>query len=278
MGWHITDDVDEFLATAGDFLRSRPVEHTVLLTVANTVRIRGRRAFGAADPIFGWWDSADDKVDGALLQTPPFPLLLTAVPPEAAPAAAEALAARPLPGVDAPDADAFARAWQKLTGAHSTPGRRSRLYRLDTLVPPAAPPPGRARVADAHDRDLLLGWLAAFHDQIEEPARDYTEIVDDKLSYGGFSLWEDGGAPVSLAGASRPEAGMVRIVAVYTPRELRGRGYAGAVTTAVTQAALDAGATDVVLFTDLANPTSNALYQRLGYRPIEDRTVVEFSA
>jgi predicted GNAT family acetyltransferase len=81
-----------------------------------------------------------------------------------------------------------------------------------------------------------------------------------------------------MAGASRLEAGMIRVMAVYTPPGLRGRGYAGAVTTSVSQAALDAGAADVVLFTDLANPTSNALYQRLGYRPIEDRTVVEFTS
>jgi predicted GNAT family acetyltransferase len=81
-----------------------------------------------------------------------------------------------------------------------------------------------------------------------------------------------------MAGISRPEAGMVRVAAVYTPPEVRGRGYGGAVTAAVTRSALDAGAAHVVLFTDLANPTSNALYQRLGFRPVEDRTVVEFTA
>jgi predicted GNAT family acetyltransferase len=81
-----------------------------------------------------------------------------------------------------------------------------------------------------------------------------------------------------MAGVSRPAAGMVRVAAVYTPPDRRGRGYGGAVTAAVSRAALDGGATDVVLFTDLANPTSNALYQRLGYRPVEDRTVMEFTA
>jgi predicted GNAT family acetyltransferase len=81
-----------------------------------------------------------------------------------------------------------------------------------------------------------------------------------------------------MAGLTRPAAGMVRVMAVYTPREYRARGYAGAATAAVTRSALDAGVTDVVLFTDLSNPTSNALYQRLGYTPIEDRRTVEFSA
>jgi predicted GNAT family acetyltransferase len=68
----------------------------------------------------------------------------------------------------------------------------------------------------------------------------------------------------------------MRVAPVYTPKQLRGRGYAGAVTAAVSQAALDAGAAEVSLFTDLANPTSNALYQRLGYRPLEDQVILEF--
>ena len=69
---------------------------------------------------------------------------------------------------------------------------------------------------------------------------------------------------------------MVRVGPVYTPPGLRGRGYGGAATAAVSQAALGAGAREVVLYTDLANPTSNALYQRLGYRPVEDRVVLSF--
>jgi predicted GNAT family acetyltransferase len=68
---------------------------------------------------------------------------------------------------------------------------------------------------------------------------------------------------------------MARVAPVYTPPSLRGRGYAGAVTAAVSQAALDAGATEVVLYTDLANPVSNSVYQRLGYRPVEDRLMLE---
>jgi predicted GNAT family acetyltransferase len=133
-------------------------------------------------------------------------------------------------------------------------------------------------VAGPDDRQLLIDWMDAFHRDIGEPSRDVEDLVDDKLSHRGLTLWEVDGTPVAMAGTTRPEAGMVRVLAVYTPRELRRRGYGGAVTTAVTRAALDAGVDDVVLFTDLANPTSNALYQRLGYRPVEDRSLVEFTA
>lgn len=92
----------------------------------------------------------------------------------------------------------------------------------------------------------------------------------DRLSYGGLTLWETADRPVSMAGVTRAVAGQARVGPVYTPSELRGRGFGGAVTAAVSQAAKDAGMADVLLYTDLANPTSNALYQRLGYEPVSD--------
>jgi hypothetical protein len=279
MGWHLTTSAGEFLGTAGDFLRSRPVENTVPLTAATTLRDRGPHHFGPDDPVFGWFIDGDGAVTGAFLQTPPFPLLLTAVPEDSLAALAGLLGDRPLPAVNAltADAETFAEHWCARTGAQPAKGRQSRLFRLGTLIPPD-PPPGAARVAGPDDRALLLDWFLAFQRDIGEEARDVTDLVDDMLSYRGLTLWEVDGTPVSMAGTTRPEAGMVRVMAVYTPREQRARGYGGAVTTAVTRAALDAGAGDVVLFTDLANPTSNALYQRLGYRPVEDRSIVEFIA
>jgi predicted GNAT family acetyltransferase len=80
-----------------------------------------------------------------------------------------------------------------------------------------------------------------------------------------------------MAGSTRQVAGVVRVAGVYTAPAHRQRGYGGAVTAVATQAALDAGASAVVLFTDLANPTSNALYQRLGYRPVADRVLLRLT-
>jgi predicted GNAT family acetyltransferase len=70
---------------------------------------------------------------------------------------------------------------------------------------------------------------------------------------------------------------MVRIGPVYTPPDLRGHGYASAATAAVSRQALAAGAEEVVLFTDLANKVANSIYQRIGYRPVEDRVVLSFA-
>ena len=281
MAWQLTDDVGAYLATAGGFLRANPAKNTIMLSVAGTLQSQGPAAFGDATPLYGWWTEPDGTVGAALLQTPPYPILLTVLPPGAAVALAAELAGRGHhpPGVNAAPGPAaeFAAAWNERTGRASSVGMRMRLYALDRLVPPDPAPPGRARIALEADRDLLVAWLDAFHDEAGPPGpRETQQVVDDRLGFGGLALWEHAGTPVSLAGRTRPAAGLARVGPVYTPPELRGRGFGGAVTAAVTQAALDSGAEGVMLFTDLANPTSNTLYQRLGFHPVTDWVVLKF--
>jgi predicted GNAT family acetyltransferase len=104
-------------------------------------------------------------------------------------------------------------------------------------------------------------------------------VVDDALADDvvTLALAADDGPPTSMVMRTVPSAGVVRIRYVFTPAALRGRGYAGVATGAACASAFRDGASEVVLFTDLDNPTSNALYQRLGFRPVHDRTVVRFT-
>jgi predicted GNAT family acetyltransferase len=103
-------------------------------------------------------------------------------------------------------------------------------------------------------------------------------MAEGRVAEGIFWLWADeSGAPVALAGHTPIVAGMSRIGPVYTPPELRGHGYAAGATIAATRAAQAQGAGEVLLFTDLANPVSNRLYQRIGYRPVSDRARLEFT-
>ena len=127
-------------------------------------------------------------------------------------------------------------------------------------------------MATIDDTGLVQAWFGAFHDEAmpDRPAGGTDEMVARRVAAGLLLLWEDGGQPVALAGFSRPSAGVSRIGPVYTPPDARRRGYGTAVTAAATRAALDLGAADVVLYTDLANPTSNSIYQRIGYRPDHD--------
>lgn len=291
MGWRTTGDVAEFLAAAGGFLRGERARNTVFLTVAETLRENpahyvAQDAGPAGLPLFGWWaDGAGEAgggVRGAFLHTPPFPVLLTAVPAGAAASlAATTLAGRPLGGVNAyPEAAAaFGRAWQEITGGRVTVHRRSRLYRLTELTWPDPLPDGEPRLAGQGDAGLLTDWFTAFAREVDDldGRAEQAAVVRDRLSYRGLTVWEAGGEPVSLAGVTRQVAGMVRIGPVYTPPGRRGHGYASAVTAAVSERALALGADEVLLYTDLANPVSNAIYQRIGYRPVEDRVVLSFA-
>ena len=280
MAWTLTGDVAEYLTTAGDFLRSRAAENTVQLAATETVRVRGPAAFGDEAPLFGWWAAPGGPVTAAFMHTPPFGVTLTPAPAGVAAALAETFAARGrFPAwvmADTTTAPSFAAAWERYTGQPARVGRRSRLYRLGRLLPPDPAPPGRARVATAADSGLLLDWLEAFGREADgHGGPDLQRTVADRLSYGGLTLWESGG-PVSMAGVTRAVAGQARVGPVYTPPERRGKGFGGAVTAAVSQAAKDAGVGEVLLYTDLANPTSNALYQRLGYEPVSDSVQLLF--
>jgi RimJ/RimL family protein N-acetyltransferase len=279
--WHLTEDLEFFLTRAGDFLHSRPALHTLPLTVTETLRTRGLDAYGAEAPAFGRLERAGE-VRAAFFRSPPHRLNLTPLTPEEA----DALAAhwvgldRPLPGVSADHdtATAFGEAWQRHTGATPTLHERQRLYRLGTLTPPQPPPDGRGRVAGEQDREQLMLWHREFAAAIGGvTSTDTGSWADARIASGRVTFWETpDGTPVSMAGVSPTVAGQIRVAPVYTPAHLRGRGYAGAATIEVSRAALAAGAAHVLLFADLANPTSNGLYQRLGYRPVTDFAMYDF--
>ncbi len=283
MTWRFTSDPNAFDAAAGAFLAAEPTRNTVLISVPAMLRHNGPGTFGQEPPALGWFetDDADSGIRAAFVHTPPHPLLLSPLPPGAAELLVATLrdAGRSLSAVDGPDdaANAFADAWQAATGRSYAVRRRTRLYVLPELIWPSPMPPGAARVGTEADLELLTRWYVEFGAEAGEPRPTMEPIVRDRIGYGGLTLWEVDGVPVSMAGVTRMlDGGGMRVAPVYTPKQLRGRGYAGAVTAAVSQAALDAGAAEVSLFTDLANPTSNALYQRLGYRPVEDRVILEF--
>ncbi|QTE02951.1 GNAT family N-acetyltransferase [Streptomyces cyanogenus] len=280
--WHLTEDIDEFLARAGDFLRSRPALHNTPLTVIERLRTRGGDAYGAEAAVFGLLES-EGEVRAVFYRLASQRVTLTPLSTEQADSLAARLVdlGRPVTGVtaDHDTATTFAETWQRHTGAAPVAHWWGRLYRLGTLTPPEPHPEGRARVVAAHDHAQLIRWCNEFAADVGEvPTLDADSWPDSRFADKHFTFWEDpDGTPVSMAGSTSMVGGMIRVDPVYTPTHLRGRGYAGAVTAEVSRAALTAGATDVVLFTDPANPTSNALYRRIGYLPIADFTGYRFT-
>jgi predicted GNAT family acetyltransferase len=276
--WRLSHDVGAFADHAWDLLAAGPAEQTVALTIVESLRAGHR--WSDAPALFGWHlDGAD--VRGAVCMTPPYEMLLAVVPDDAVADLVAVLRAEgvQLPGVNGEVAtvERFAAAWRQGTALHARTVFDQRLYVLGTLQPQQPPPPGRARTAAAADLDLAAQWLRAFQQEAGVPATDVESAARAGIGDRRLWLWEDdAGSVVALAGRTAPAAGVSRIAPVYTPPAFRRRGYGAAVTAACTADALDRGADHVVLFTDLANPTSNAIYQRLGYRPVSDRRVVRF--
>ena len=222
--------------------------------------------------------SDGERVVAAALRTPPHNLILSLVDdPDALPLIAEDVAAATpeLPGVVGPQAATgrFAAEWLERTGRGSRLKMAERIFRLTRVIGPR-PVAGSLRRATADDRALVVERLRAFVLEAMGPDEDVStvaSIADNWLGGAGrwLYLWDDGG-PVSMAGASGETPSGIRIGAVYTPPELRGRGYASNCVAAVSQAQLDRGRRFCFLYTDLANPTSNKIYQAIGYEPVCD--------
>lgn len=275
-----------FLEAAGPFLLEREAEHNLTLGLAAAIRDRPGRFTEA--PYLGAVNDATGRVVMTALRTPPHNLVLSVVADPSAVgliAAGVADAGHDLPGVLGPPgvAEAFARAWCEPRRLAWKVVHAERIFQLAAVVPPSRPSSGRYRPATAADHDTLVDWLVAFEREAlpEMPhttREEFADAVTTALAGGGyrtFYLWEDGD-PVSLAGASGATPNGIRIGPVYTPPELRRRGYAGSLVAAVSQAQLDAGRRFCFLYTDLANPTSNKIYQEVGYRPVADANQLRF--
>jgi predicted GNAT family acetyltransferase len=147
---------------------------------------------------------------------------------------------------------------------------RQRLHKIEHVNADLPAIQGRLREATSSERDLAVEWALAFvREAIPNHPNEAEESVDRHLRAGTLYFWEDGG-PVTMCASVGGARTSARINLVYTPPDLRSRGYATAVVSALTRRLLAGGNRYCCLYTDLANPTSNSVYQRIGYRPVCD--------
>jgi hypothetical protein len=173
---------------------------------------------------------------------------------------------------------AFAGLWAKRTDREFKLRMAQRIYELRRATFPTGVS-GAARVAGTGDLDMLVNWRHEYC--IDVSGRDdhpeSREAIAERLVAGGrMLLWEDGGRPVSMAVAMRPTRHGIAIAGVYTPPAHRRRGYASACVAELSRRQLDAGRDFCCLYTDLSNPTSNSIYQNIGYNPVADSSHYEF--
>ena len=157
-------------------------------------------------------------------------------------------------------------------GKHVHPGMPQRIYELHHVDFPVQLPPGRLRLAQQSDVDIVTSWLEAFTQETNHGPGDVRSYAASHISNKTLFLWDDEGEPRTTALWAGTTPNGVRIGFVYTPPAFRGRGYASACVAGASQRALESGYSFCCLYTDLNNRTSNSIYQNIGYRPVADVT------
>jgi GNAT superfamily N-acetyltransferase len=274
----------EFAGLVRPVLELDPVGNTNLLTTVGRLPADERPPH--AEDCYGYWADGAGRIRAAFVAGHGYAVTLSADVP--ARAAAELPSAwqksgraRPA-GVfgRVPTAERIAADWAELTGGtyRALPKRAFRLFSFDEPTPPDPAPRGEARHAALDEVGLATGWDMAFCADCGFPARkDHTSFVRSRIEERRQLMWTVDAVPVAQAAYTPIIAATTRIVSVYTPPEHRRNGYAAGLTWAVIRQAVADGAERVVLHTDLSNPTSNAIYQRLGFRPVHDSTEFELA-
>lgn len=215
-----------------------------------------------------------ENIVGAALMTPPRRLLMTRMPDSAVIALADYMLAggAQLPGVLGPRdcARVFAKRWCAETGMTARVKMDERLYTCAAVTPPTLSP-GYLRTASTQDESLLVKWAGEFcrDGKIEDEAAYTQSQIPILIAKKWLYVWENSEV-VSMADLGRETSHGFAVSLVYTPAHLRNRGYAASCVATLTKLMLDSGKKFCCLYTDLANPASNSIYQRIGYQPICD--------
>lgn len=258
------EDIGEFVREAMPWLEREPVRHNLIATLI------AARASGDHPVEEGLilWTIADGEgaIAGVAIQTPPMPMIITDMPPAALEALAGAAKAQGLQRFNGPNTRRLA---ELIAGGGAVlQSRGSGLHRLRRVVPPEDVP-GHARLALPRDFEVVFPWVHGFQADVGDDEKLTESQVEARIANGRLWVWEHDGELLSMTARTQPVHGVVRVNFVYTPPELRGHGYASALVAAVSREILDEGNIPI-LYTDLANPTSNKIYAAVGFEKIEE--------
>lgn len=281
------DDPGEFLEVAGHYLGEQPVLSTVMASVAS--RIRDQRSAGMPWPrdVPCWFAAFvdDGLVVAAAMRTATFgeyPAYLLPMSDDAAILLARTLLDRDEPVLGAngalPAVRVFCEEMAVATDKRATVGQHTRLFELEELKEPAEVA-GRLRPARLDEQDLVISWYDAFMVDADEQAgrppgsspheAPGPDEMRRRIESGQIFVWDVDDVPVHVTAATTPAFGVSRVGPVYTPKEHRGHGYASRAVFEVSARLVASGAR-ACLFTDQANPTSNKIYEALGYERLVD--------
>lgn len=186
-----------------------------------------------------------------------------------------------IPGVMAEKslAELFAKSYSERHGIKFNVNKNQRIYELSD-VNEEIPKIGTVRLATEKDMSFLPYWMKGFDSDCFGDSLATGNDINKylyRMSANNLYILEDNGMPVTMAKISRELKTVCVVGLVYTPPYFRGNGYATSCVAAVSQFGLDRGFKNCVLYTDLANPTSNSIYMKIGYKPICDSIEIKFN-
>jgi len=261
----------EFLDRSGTWLEMAEIENNLLIGIA------GYFASSATAPkVHPYFLTIEDNetICGAALMAPPRHLLISDMPDPAITELADYMLAErvPVTGLVGRNskAELFAKHWTGGTGRSSRVRMSERLYACNAVLP-LTQASGRLRPATRDDETLLCEWCVQFciDGRIENEISSFKARLPHKIADGSLTVWETDDV-VSMAAIERERPHGAAISWVFTPAHLRRQGYATSCVAALTQRTLEAGKNFCCLYTDLANPTSNGIYRKIGYQPVCD--------
>lgn len=265
------EDTNKFYDRVTEYLLQHESHHCLLLRIVSTL-IRNPKAYNSQP--YSVTVEAEGDIVAVAIRIPPSNLMVSKIGDLKA---LDIIAGdlykngETIPGVRGlkVETESFARQWQTLTGQSYELSMQFRTYQLDE-VQPITKIPGYLRPANESDCPLLINWLEAFQIETAGATQQNIELaVERYLGRKSLYFWQDE-IPVSVVGGTKVSPNAALIGPVYTAPEYRRKGYASASVTAVSQILLDRGCRYCFLFTDLANPTSNHIYQAIGYQPVCD--------
>lgn len=271
MKLHRFENISLFYTKAKDYLLNDEVLHNLQLGIYNNL-INNPEIY-KINPYLAAVEQ-NGKIIAAAMMVLPYNLLLSKIKDfKAIDIIAEDLHQQyeSLTNVNAPllESKAFAEKWCLLKNLSYKLKLPLRIFKLEK-VELSSQAKGNLKLATANDKELLKSWHDAFNlealGSIELDSKSWVErVLQKKTAY----LWENEN-PVSIACSTRTTPKGIGINMVYTPPEYRKQGYASACVAALSQTLLNKGYKFCFLFTDLSNPTSNKIYQEIGYKPVGD--------
>ena len=273
--------IEEFLHLRRPALVAEESRHTLTWeAIQREQRVGG----GRLEEFFWTYHMQDGAIAHAFTEKRGTHLVLSSMDSAAASSLVEPVASIPprLTGVEGPQSEAleFAGAWNRYTGGTHRVEMEQGLWEVKQVHLPDTHG-GKLVQATAEHRNILIPFAAGFSAECF-PSRTLNESqlavrMDRYIASGKAFLWQnEAGESVAMACIVRDSPTTSSISWVYTPPKKRGLGYGACVVAFLSQEQLDGGKKACNLHTDLENPTSNALYRRLGYQPVERQVCLQF--